>query len=611
MKMFGLAALAAVVTMALVGTTSASATSTVLCEVLEGLECPAGKEIELEKIHLANSTLPGGPGTPEGTPTLLNSTADVLCLTVLVEAEALDLGESQVIHALKQEFSGCGTNSAHTNCTVATEELPLFHLLKIGEDEGSVLGLNGKVRVKCTIFGFLKINCVFLLENLLFTGKGPKASKTTYGDVDAKEIPKEPPIKSEGGGLCPETSSLDGLLLPLSPEYITGEPPGTVLCETLEGLICPTGKKVELEKIHLANSTLPGGPGTPEGTPTLLNSTADVLCLSVLVEAEALDLGVNEPQTIHANKLAFENCGTNSTHNNCEVKAEELPLFHLLKIGEDEGSVSALNGKVLVKCTISGFVKINCVYKLENLSFTAKGPQASKTSYGDVDAKKTEAKLVEGGGLCPTESFLDGLLSPLAPPSSGILCKSHEVPCAGGKEVSSLHVVSTEPPVLLNSVANVECEESLGEASVAATEGGKQVVTFSKLTWSECHTQGAADNCTVTTTTLPKLSFSVKALNSAAVTQTSGAVEVKCTILALMELDCVYGGELSLGFEGALAVKGRDNGVLTASKAVTKLAEAKEDCPETAKWDFSYEPLEHVYAVESKATGVGPLYITE
>ena len=385
----------------------------------------------------------------------------------------------------------------------------------------------------------------------------------------------------------------------------------TVLCEVLEGLKCPAGKQIELEKIHLANSALPGGPGTPEGTPTLLNSTANVLCLTVLVEAETLDLGA--PQLIHATSQKFENCGTNSTHSNCEVKTEELPLFHLLKIGEDEGSVLGLNGKVRVKCTIFGFIKINCVYELNGLLFTAKGPQASKTTYGDVDAKETPAELVEGGGACPEISLLDGLLLPLAgsSSSSSILCKSHEVPCAGGKEVSSLHVVSAEPPVLLNSVANVECEESLGEASVAATEGGKQVVTFSKLTWSGCHTQGAADNCTVTTTTLPKLSFSAKALNSAAVTQTSGAVEVKCDVLALMELDCVYGGELSLGFEGALAVKGRDNGVLTASKAVTKLAEAKEDCPETAKWDFSYEPLEHVYAVESKTTGFGPIYITE
>jgi hypothetical protein len=220
MKMFGLAAIAAVAATAFVGASSASATSTVLCEFLEGLACPAGHEIALEKIHLLNSPLPGGPGTPTGTPTLLNSTADILCLLVLIEAEALDLATAgpQVIHALIQKFENCGTNSTHNNCVVTTEELPLFHLLKIGVDEGSLLALNGKKRVECTIGGFIKINCVYAGNNLLYKVRGPQASGTIHGDFHAKETPLE---LVEGGGLCPTESFFDALLLPLAPTYVT------------------------------------------------------------------------------------------------------------------------------------------------------------------------------------------------------------------------------------------------------------------------------------------------------------------------------------------------------------------------------------------------------
>jgi hypothetical protein len=227
MKMFGLAAIAAVVTMAFVGVSSASATNTVLCEVLEGLSCPAGNEIAnnlknpppYKKIHLINSALPGGPGTPSGTPTLLNSTADVLCLNVLVLATPLELGVAgpQVIHTDELIFQNCGTNAKHDNCTVTTEELPLLHLLKIGIDEGSLLALAGEVHVKCTIVGFVKINCNYQLNNLLVSIQGPQASGTSNGDLHAEEVPLNLVL---GGGLCPETSSLDVLLLPLSPTYI-------------------------------------------------------------------------------------------------------------------------------------------------------------------------------------------------------------------------------------------------------------------------------------------------------------------------------------------------------------------------------------------------------
>jgi hypothetical protein len=231
--MFGLAAIAAVAAMAFIGASSASAKfNTVLCEVLEGLVCPEGREIanDLEDpppykhIHLVNSALPEGPGTPAGTPTLLNSTANVLCLTVLVLATPLLLGTAptpQIIHTDKLISENCGTNSTHNNCTFTTEELPLFHLLKIGLDEGSALALNGNQRMKCTIGGFIKINCVYELTNILYIYRGPQAlPKSPNGDLHAQNTPLE---LVEGGGLCPEKTALDFLLLPLAAGSGSGE----------------------------------------------------------------------------------------------------------------------------------------------------------------------------------------------------------------------------------------------------------------------------------------------------------------------------------------------------------------------------------------------------
>jgi hypothetical protein len=239
-KMLGLAAIAALAATAFLGTSSASALlNTQLCNVEPvELECPEGQETKL--IHLVNSTLPGGPNG--GLPTQLNSTADVLCLTILGRAVVGELtggkhkdpvtGEElpsadgalgnaptgQEVHTTALKFEGCGTEAPHTNCTVTVEELPLWDLLKTGKELASLEALNGLVRVKCTIFGFIKIDCTYEGKEFLFLVSGPNnpERKTTNGDLHAKNTP----AKLFKGTNCPEKSSLDGLLLPLQPVYI-------------------------------------------------------------------------------------------------------------------------------------------------------------------------------------------------------------------------------------------------------------------------------------------------------------------------------------------------------------------------------------------------------
>ncbi len=195
-KMFILAALAAVATMAFVGVTSASAEGdTQLCKVGTSLLCPAGEA--RTAIHQVLAT---------GTVGKLLALLNILCLSMLRESTALGLANPQVIHALSMSYTGCGTNSAHDNCTITVQELPLSHLLKTGPDEGVLTALNGRTRLQCSG----GIDCVFDTEGLEFT-------------VGAQHLTAEKTPVTELGGkfFCPKEVQLDWLLVALDPTYVT------------------------------------------------------------------------------------------------------------------------------------------------------------------------------------------------------------------------------------------------------------------------------------------------------------------------------------------------------------------------------------------------------
>ncbi|HEY7949715.1 MAG TPA: hypothetical protein VID51_02655 [Solirubrobacterales bacterium] len=197
-KMFGLAALAAVAAMAFVGATSASASaSTQICTEHTGLTCAAGKGSATVHQVLA-----------AGTVGELLALIDVLCLSFLVEATALGLGNPQSIHATSQTFSGCGTGSAHNNCTVTVQEQPLSNLLKTGLDEGVLTATNGRTRLQCSNIG---LDCVYDLEGIEFAVGG--------GHLTANET-----ATNELGGkfFCPDEGLLDALLETLGNAYVLG-----------------------------------------------------------------------------------------------------------------------------------------------------------------------------------------------------------------------------------------------------------------------------------------------------------------------------------------------------------------------------------------------------
>ena len=370
----------------------------------------------------------------------------------------------------------------------------------------------------------------------------------------------------------------------------------TALCKANE---LPCAEANHVKELHM---TLVGT-GFLHGLTPLFN----VLCLSGLVLGEVLGLasaGTGGQQT-HLSKLDFTSCGTNSTHTNCEIKQLELPvLVDVLKTAANLGTATGLNGETLVKCNIPFIGTIDCIYEGAGLGFDVKSAGGTD-GHGMLNAEATPVNKTAGSGFCSEESTItQGLLEPLG--RSSVVCTAHEVPCAWKNEASELALQSSAPPVLLNSIANVECESSSVSAKALATEAsGSEPFDSTALTWSGCHTQGAADNCTVETKSLPTLGISQTSLNVGTASTSGSAIHVDCDILGgLVELDCNYPLPASFEVKGALQEEGVGSGKFSASKASVKVTEAKKGCPETAKWDLAYEATKHVYLVKSLAEDV-------
>ncbi len=354
----------------------------------------------------------------------------------------------------------------------------------------------------------------------------------------------------------------------------------TRLCKVHTGLTCSGGNATTSVHMTLATGTVG----------KLLSNIVTVLCLNVLVESAGADVGaLAKPQRLDATSMSFTGCGTTSAHSNCTVTVESFPDNTLLKLGLDEGSLEALNGSTRLQGCGLG---LNCLYDTAGSLF----------SVGAQHLTAEDIPTVELGGkfYCPDGGTLDGLLETLHTPPSALtaLCKTHtsEI-CVEKDQVKSLHLSTTKPPVLYNTVANVECESSLGSATVLGP-AEPQKLDVTALTWKGCHTQGAADNCTVTSESLPTLDLGRTALNLGTVTTLGLEVGIDCTVLGLFELDCVYGSDVSLPVEGALHKEGTGHGLITAGKVELELLEGEGHCPEYVKWEALYELGEHAYVLQ-------------
>jgi len=188
-KMFGLAALAALMAMAFVGASSAMAESTTLCSG-DGSGCGV--------THVHETTLSGAKGK------LLTSIINVECDVLFLGNTVAALSSPLVIEG-NFTYTNCG------NCTV--EEVGggvEIKVLKLGHETADVVG-EGEVHVNCS-----GLNCTYNGEGLLGTGKGPLLSSETNGSV----VITEQVAKKVSGLFCPSTSKLDITVTPLSATYL-------------------------------------------------------------------------------------------------------------------------------------------------------------------------------------------------------------------------------------------------------------------------------------------------------------------------------------------------------------------------------------------------------
>jgi hypothetical protein len=200
-KMLGLAALAALMAMALVGATSAMAENTQLCKNDE-TPCLAGNVVS----HVHEETLTGAPAT------LLSSLGNVLC-TALFLGDSLGLGAPLIIHG-HFTYSSCVRDKpagGTENCTVSeTSTDSLINVLRLSHESADVTG-TGKVNVHCGLF----INCTYNGSGLTGTATGPLLSTFENGNVSISGQ-----TTTKESGLCPETGLLDINTMPLEKVYI-------------------------------------------------------------------------------------------------------------------------------------------------------------------------------------------------------------------------------------------------------------------------------------------------------------------------------------------------------------------------------------------------------
>ena len=216
-KMFGLAALAALMAMAFVGASSAMAESTELCSKDPGTGATAPCPNETEAvIHVHEVSV--GKGV------LLSS-------LVTIECEVLFLGDVEAAGApqkIKGNFTypmtGCET-SGGTLCTVKeTSANATIEVLRTGHELAEVKG-TAEVNAECGAF----INCTYNGVGLVGHGLGPLLSTSANGNVNISEQT----TNKTGGSLCPKTAKLDLTTTPLEATYL-GKPGELHYCVEFE-----------------------------------------------------------------------------------------------------------------------------------------------------------------------------------------------------------------------------------------------------------------------------------------------------------------------------------------------------------------------------------------
>jgi hypothetical protein len=187
-KMFGLAVLAALMAMAFVGASSASAESTQLCTVDEASCTHAVTSVHVLSVGKAK----------------LLSIIPVECNVLFASTSVGALASPQII---KGHFT-------YTNCGCTVEEIigttAKIEVLKEGHETASVTG-EASIYVDC--FG---IDCIYIGTGLKGTAKGPLLSTQANGEVSLQNQ-----VLSGYWSFCPTGAKLDITMTPLVATYIS------------------------------------------------------------------------------------------------------------------------------------------------------------------------------------------------------------------------------------------------------------------------------------------------------------------------------------------------------------------------------------------------------
>lgn len=207
LKMFGLAALMVLMTLAFVGASSAMAESTALCKVDPGEGehevCPVGELIS----HVHAATAAGNPAL------ILSTLTSVACDLLLLGnvTNANNLGEPLVLNG-NFTYTNCETFSG-TKCTVTEVSTSNnLNFVKLGHEKAD-LTLEFEMNVHC---GSL-INCTYNGTGL----KGIARGGLLPYQAGEEEF-DEQPMNKTGGFFCPKTTILEFWVNSLEPVYIAG-----------------------------------------------------------------------------------------------------------------------------------------------------------------------------------------------------------------------------------------------------------------------------------------------------------------------------------------------------------------------------------------------------
>ncbi len=209
-KTLSLAAIAAVAAMAFVGTSSVMAEETALCSVSQS-PCEEGNLVTSVHAELAS----------EASWELITGSVDILCLSTLLGASALEPGAPQAIDITSLTYENCGTKASHENCEIESAGYPhAAELLRTAENLGSIVVTDegAEIDVECEnidTFG-LDIECTYS-----FTGQSFHVEGATEGS-NGMLNPNGGSLEEVGSdALCPNTTEVtEGLLELLEATYI-------------------------------------------------------------------------------------------------------------------------------------------------------------------------------------------------------------------------------------------------------------------------------------------------------------------------------------------------------------------------------------------------------